>query len=417
LPRRAQIAVLTLAVIFLSAPPFSFSGTGKSEGTASSKVRSATGAGKAARVRQDPLAGVDLGRMVTVGGGYGETLADGRRVLFTLDPDLQRFADGLLADNDVPAGAAVVLDVATGRVLVMAQHRARAAAPGTPGVALDPSPPAASVFKIVTASALLERGLTVNEEACYHGGSHRLYESNLTDAPGDTLCASIAAALGHSINAVFAKLSDRHLTRGAIQAYAEAFGFNRDIPFDVPVSRSKAEIPDDRLERARAAAGFWHSSMSPLHAAMIAQAVANGGAMQRPFIVDRIEDASGKVLHRGAPRLMGRSIREGTAHNLLGAMVETVERGTARKAFHDGRGRPYLPGVAVSGKTGTLNGSDPFRAYSWFVAAAPAGRPEVAAAVLVVNDPAWRIKATGAAAQILKRYFDKGPASAKADKP
>ncbi|MDD5309709.1 MAG: penicillin-binding transpeptidase domain-containing protein [Deltaproteobacteria bacterium] len=416
MPRRTLFAALALAIISLTAPPFSFSGTGTSVRDATGKAAGRPGA-RTPRARPDPLAGVDLGMMVLANGGYGETLADGRRVFFTLIPDLQRFADDLLADNEVPTGAAVVLDAVTGRVLAMAQHRERPVAHGTPDVALDPSPPVASVFKIVTAAALLERGLTVNEEACYHGGSHRLYASNLADAPGDTLCASMAAALGHSINAVFAKLSDRHLTRGAIQAYAEAFGFNRDIPFDVPVPRSKAEIPDDRLERARAAAGFWHSSMSPLHAAMIAQAVANGGAMQRPFIVDRVEDARGKVLHKGAPRLMGRSIREGTSRNLLGAMVETVESGTARKAFRDGRGRPYLPGVSVSGKTGTLNGSDPFRAYSWFVAAAPAQKPEVAVAVLVVNDSAWRIKAAGAAAQILKRYFEKGAAKGKAEKP
>jgi len=60
----------------------------------------------------------------------------------------------------------------------------------------------------------------------------------------------------------------------------------------------------------------------------------------------------------------------------------------------------------VAGKTGTLTGSSPYRAYSWFVAAAPAERPEIALSVLVVNEPKWRIKSAQAAALILRRYFD-----------
>ena len=64
----------------------------------------------------------------------------------------------------------------------------------------------------------------------------------------------------------------------------------------------------------------------------------------------------------------------------------------------------------MAGKTGTLTGRDPYRAYSWFVGLAPAERPEVAIAVLVVNEPRWRIKSTTAAALILQRYFSLHPA-------
>ena len=87
-------------------------------------------------------------------------------------------------------------------------------------------------------------------------------------------------------------------------------------------------------------------------------------------------------------------------------MKTTVKRGTARKSFKDGRGVPYVPGVEVTGKTGTLNGSKPYRAYTWFVGAAPADKPEVVVAALIINSPKWRIKASQAAAMVFQKYFE-----------
>ena len=77
----------------------------------------------------------------------------------------------------------------------------------------------------------------------------------------------------------------------------------------------------------------------------------------------------------------------------------------ARRAFHRRTG-PVLPGIEVDGKTGTLTRNRPHRSYSWFVGMAPADRPEVAIAVLVINEPKWWIKSTDAAAELLRKYFD-----------
>jgi cell division protein FtsI/penicillin-binding protein 2 len=355
----------------------------------------------------DPLAGISPGAMRLEDGRYRQHLEDGRIATFTVDPALQGFADGLLARNDVPAGAAVVLHSRTGRVLAFSTRRRDEAPDGIP-VALDPAPPAASLFKIVTTAALLERGgLPADAETCYHGGSRSLREHHLEDSPeADSACVSLAGALGRSTNAVFAKLSDRHLGRADLEEFARRFGFNRPLPFDVPLAQSPAEIPEDRLERARAAAGFWHTHLSPLHAAMISQAVAQGGAMLRPYLVESVSDAEGRTLHEAEPAYVGRVASKETAASLLEAMTQTVERGTAREAFRDDAGRPLLPGIRVAGKTGTLHGHDPFRAYSWFVGVAPVERPEVAIAVLIVNEPKWRIKSAPTAALILKKYFE-----------
>jgi cell division protein FtsI/penicillin-binding protein 2 len=356
----------------------------------------------------EPLAGVSLAAMRFDGEAYRQAFEDGRVATFTVVPELQRHADRLFARNQVPAGAAVILNSRTGRVLTLSQHRERRWAADSPAVALDPSPPAASLFKIVTAAALLEQGdVELGTRTCYHGGGQRLMEHNLVDSKrDDTACASLGAAFGRSINAIFAKLSDRRLAPGVLGRYAERFGFNRELPFDVALPSSTAEIPTDRLERARTAAGFWHTHLSPLHAAMIAQSVAQRGAMLRPYVVDRITDSDGRTIHEGSPRYLGHAVGKETAGELLEAMAQTVKRGTARKAFRDRRGVPLVPGVEIGGKTGTLHGHKPFRAYSWFVGVAPLERPEVAIAVLVVNEPKWRIKSAGTAAELLRKYFE-----------
>ncbi len=356
----------------------------------------------------DPLKGIDVAKMERSNGRYSQTLDDGRKATFTVEPTLQRFADDMFDSYRVPAGAAVILNSRTGRVLALSQRRGSARYAEIPAVALDPSPPAASLFKIVTAAALLEKGnVETGTKTCYRGGSSRLLLEHLEDAPrAKSACASLGTALGRSINAIFAKLADRRLERGILSEYAKRFGFNRPLPFDVPIKESIADIPKDRLERARTAAGFWHTHLSPLHAAMMVQSLAQKGAMLRPYVVEKVSGEDGALLHEAKPKYLRHTVDEKTAKALVRAMTSTVRRGTARKAFRDRRGVPYLPNVEVSGKTGTLMGKKPYRAYTWFAGTAPADHPEVAIAVLVVNEPKWRIKASSAAAQLLKKYFE-----------
>ncbi len=356
----------------------------------------------------DPLEGVSLTKMKLVDGRYREVLEDGRVVTFTVDPELQAYAEKVFEQYKVPAGAAVIMNSRTGRVLAMAQRRATLNFSPTDDVALDPTPPAASLFKIVTTAALLEQTeVSPKTKTCYWGGGSRLRMENLQDPPaGKGACVSLEAAFGRSVNSVYAILSDRRLKKGVIEQYAKKFYFNQQIPFDVPFEKSTADIPTERLERARTAAGFWHTHLSPLHAASIVQSIAQKGAMLRPYIVEKVESKDGALLHEASTKYLGHVVKKETALAMMNVMTYTVSRGTARKAFKDGRGVPYLPIVSVAGKTGTLNGKNPYRAYTWFAGAAPADNPEVSIAVLVVNDPKWRIKAPGAAALLLKKYFE-----------
>jgi penicillin-binding protein A len=86
-----------------------------------------------------------------------------------------------------------------------------------------------------------------------------------------------------------------------------------------------------------------------------------------------------------------------------------VTEGTSFHAFHDAHGTPFLPNLSVAGKTGTLTDDHAHRFYTWFTGFAPShpvqGVRPVAVAVLVVNGPAWRVKANVVAREVLQAYF------------
>lgn len=355
-----------------------------------------------------PLQGFSPLSHVVRGGHHVARLSGGRRVELTLDADLQAHVENILARYEVPEGALFAVEPSTGRVLAYVSHH-QTGSHGGKDLVLDASPPAASVFKLVTAAALLDTGVGPSRKTCYSGGSSGIEQHHLSNAalPGQR-CTSFADALGLSANAVFAKLAVRHLQPKTLERYANAFGFGHALPFDVPTTRSRFDIPDERLEFARTAAGFWHSRLSPFHGALLAATVANLGMMPKVSMVDRVVGPSGQALQRFAPEGFRQVIPAATARRLTQMMTTTVESGTARGAFFDERGNAFLPGIEVAAKTGSLSDAQPYRAYSWWVGFAPADNPKIALAALVVNSPKWRIKSSYLAREALRKYLIEG---------
>jgi cell division protein FtsI/penicillin-binding protein 2 len=351
--------------------------------------------------------GLDLMRLDVRPQRVMAPLKGGRTAELTLDPIVQRAAVAVMKRYRVPEAGAVVLDVKSGEVLAYASHVSE-------GKRFDVNaraePPAASVFKVVTGAALVEKaGLSASTEQCYHGGKSRILADELRDDPRrDKWCATLAMAMGRSINVVFGRLAQKHLTPEDLTAMAGAFGFGSPVPFPVQNEVSKIELPQEPLEFARASAGFWHTSLSPLAAASMAQTVANGGVTLKPRIVRAIYKASKKVWESDdSPLVLRRAIRPATAKEVTAMMVQTVANGSGHASFHDAQGRPFLPGIEVAGKTGTLTRYKTDRHYTWFVGFAPADKPEIAVAALVVNNPSWRIKGPMLAREILRAYFAK----------
>ncbi len=357
-------------------------------------------------VTPPPLYQIDLAKIDVRGDVATAPAHEGRTAELTVVPKYQRAANRLLRDGAVAEGAIVMTDVKTGRVLVWANYSEEAP---LRDIAREAFAPTASVFKIVTGSALVENGLGPGTRECYRGGKSRIEDNDLVRDPDrDKWCASLAEAMGRSLNVVFARLAMDNLEKEELDSAATRFGWGREIPFDVPIEKSRLELPDEPNELARTAAGFWHSTMSPFQGANLATTIANKGEMIQLSIVDKVRDDAGDIYRGSSERhVLGRSVEEKTARAVTAMMESTVEGGTSFQTFHDRSGRPYLPDTKVAGKTGTLEGKGYL--FTWWVGFAPSDAPEVALSVLVANRGDWRVKGTQVASDMLRVYFaDKG---------
>ncbi len=345
---------------------------------------------------------IDLDRAVLEKGRYLVDLDHGRRAVLTLDPTIQAAADHALKRAKAPQGAIVVL-APDGRILALAGRRDRGKKRDF-DLAMSVWAPAASVFKIVTASALVAGGLSPDQKVCYHGGLRSVDASNLKDSPRrDNRCGDLGYGLAKSQNALIAKLAHRHLDPSKLRHYAHLFGFDSAPEFALDAEACRSDIPDQPLPFARVSAGFWHTELSPLGGALLANTIASRGLSVTPRIVAAVIDANGHE-QPIAPVPAHRVVSAEVAGAVTKAMVGTTERGTAYKGFHDRRGRKFLSDVAVAGKTGTLSRNKPsYLQYSWFVGFAPASDPEVTIAVLLGNSELWYLKAHTAARMVLQK--------------
>jgi cell division protein FtsI/penicillin-binding protein 2 len=328
----------------------------------------------------------------------------GRVAHLTLNADLQRVTQRVLREYALPEAAVVVLDLSDGKVLVWGSHVEHGP---LRDLCVESTAPAASVFKIVTAAALVETaGVPPDIRQCYSGGESRITSLDLVDDPKrDRWCATLGEAMGHSVNTVFARLAVKNLTPPTLTSMAQAFGFGEAQIFDVPVAVSDVRIPEDKLGFARTAAGFWNTTLSPLEGAMIASTVANRGETLRPVLVESVTDASGTIYEAPKRAVLRRTIRPETAAALTSMMETTTSNGTSHRAFRDLEGRSFLPNISVAGKTGSLIRAETQQFYTWFVGFAPSRSPEIAISVLAVNTPTWRAKANVIARDVLRAYF------------
>ena len=281
----------------------------------------------------------------------------------------------LLADYQVPEGAIVVMDPKTGEIIAAAGYRRG----NDRHVALEPNYLAASTFKVITASALLDRGLPMHKPICYHGGRRDVSLRQLEDNPRwDKACADLSRALAFSLNVPMAKWTHRLLSQMQLSARARRFGFSAPYSADARRCYGRADIPAGGLALAETGAGFGEVRMSAWHGALIASIVAQRGML--PLIV-----SGGKET---------RVLPSAATEKLAQAMAQTVNAGTAFRSFRERR-RYALKQYRAAGKTGTLTEGlgENWRETTWFIGFAPVDKPRVAVAAVIVNDPKWRIRA------------------------
>ncbi|MGH2652489.1 MAG: penicillin-binding transpeptidase domain-containing protein, partial [Actinomycetota bacterium] len=202
---------------------------------------------------------------------------------------------------------------------------------------------------------------------------------------------SLADALRISCNVTFGEIG---LELGAERLVEQArrFGFGEEIPSDIPFAEGGIPDPETFLDRlpaiAFSAIGQQDVQTNPLHMALVAGSIGNGGVMMTPKIVREVRDPSGRVIQGLEPEPFRRVMEEENAAALTAMMQGVVSAGTGTAA--------QIPGVSVAGKTGTAQNpnGDP---HAWFVSFAPAEAPLIAVAVVVLNGGDLGSEATGGA--------------------
>jgi penicillin-binding protein A len=330
---------------------------------------------------------------------YEAPMRDGRRAILTLDPDLQKLAEKLLDESRAPRGAIVAM-TPDGKILAFAGRRTEANKGGKQGtfdyrLATDVWAPAASIFKLVTASALLTNGYKPEDKVCYHGGVRSVMESNLSDSKLDGNCETLSYGVAHSNNAILGKLAFQKLEPTLLDHTARDLGWTNLVTspsLGVKATCGELDLPKDKdLEFAKAAAGFKGSKLSVLGGALLSATFAAGGKQPVPRIIESI---NGKPFVGAKPK---RVLPENVANTVASMMQETCNSGSAAKTF---RGRA----ASVAGKTGTLTTNTPFyMEHSWFVGFAPTDKPEIVVSVLLGNPESWYLRGHEAAKRMIDR--------------
>ena len=305
----------------------------------------------------------------------------GARVQSTIDTRLQDAAVTALAGR---FGGIAALDPRSGAVRALA------------GVAFSAPQPPGSTFKIVTTTAALEAGLVKLTDRFPVQSNALIDGVELENANGELCGGTFEEAFAHSCNSVFGPLGVKVGAKRLVQA-AERFGWNE--PTTLPGARPST-LPGSGqivtpLEVGSTAIGQFRVLATPLQLASVAQTVANDGVRVVPTV--KVGDRGRRV----------RVTSRGVTAQLERLMVAVVERGTGSAAA--------IPGVQVAGKTGTAEledtrgpdgetkESDPSNTDAWFTAYAPAARPSVAVAVLLVRNGAGGATAAPAARVVLAR--------------
>jgi peptidoglycan glycosyltransferase len=372
----------------------------------------------------------------------------GGTIVTTIVPELQQIAEQALAEAlpENGSGAVVALNPQTGDVLSMVSIPT-----------FDPNPlsaqdpelirktwdqdnddpsrplvnravgelyPPGSTFKLITASAALEHGATLDttypnpHELDLPLTSETIENFGGSSCPGSST-TTLLTAFTNSCNVIFGEIG-LQLGPERLAEQARAFGFcatnppdqtgclEPTVPFSVPFQSGRFPVPEYFQGRdpavAISAIGQDNDLANPMQMALVGAAIANEGVEMAPRLVTEVRDAKGRLVKRFQPSIFGRPISPSTASTMTHMMENVVNVGTGQDADSSC--------VQVAGKTGTAQHGEGVAPHAWFVSFAPADNPQIVVAVVVLDGGSLGSEATGGhvaapiAKQIIEAYVE-----------
>lgn len=313
---------------------------------------------------------------------YGDDLT------LSLDNNLQSLAQNLLGSRK---GAVVALNPKTGAVLALYSNPGfdpnnieqiwpQVSKQGTDSPLLNRAIqglyPPGSTMKLITGTLALKNDPGLINKTFASNGTITIDGFTLRDhaAYGQI---SFNDALRVSSNVVFAQLG-LDLGKNKFYQGATDFGFNREIPFDIPISQSTLTKPDrmSKTMLGSSAIGQGEVEATPMEMALVASAIANNGNIMAPYLVSEVKAHNGSLVKKTVPRKLFSPASPENTRVMKDAMVSVVESGTGTIA--------KIPGIKVAGKTGTAENPHG-DSHAWFLGFAPADDPQIVVAVIVEN--------------------------------
>lgn len=324
----------------------------------------------------------------------------GASLELTIDPKAQQAADKALGNQK---GAVVALDPTSGAILAMVSHpqydpnllsshnttkvtdawkqlNADKDRPMVNRAIAGNLYPPGSTFKLVTSAAALSSGKFNPDSQVPGPASLHLPQTTVTlptddHAPcGPGGKTSLTHALEISCNTAFGWLG-MQLGAEQLRSQAAKFGFGDQLQIPMRVTPSTFPAQLNQPQLAQSAIGQYDVRVTPLQVAMLSAAIANHGAVMKPYLVQTVRASDLSVIEQASPVELSKAVSPAVASQLTGMMEKVVQSGTGTPA--------QVAGVSVAGKTGTAQHGVGQPPHAWFTAFAPAQQPKVAVAVVV----------------------------------
>lgn len=325
-----------------------------------------------------------------------ETKSQGDNVVSTLNLGLQQVAAKALGDRN---GAVIAMEPSTGRILAMVSNptydpntvvedwSALTAESNTGGNLVNRATqglyPPGSTFKIVMALEYMRehpgdwQNFQFDCDGEYVDPENKKYVVHCFD--GEVHGAeTLETAFANSCNSAFAKIGTE-INKTKLRELAEALMFNQDLPIAISSSKSRFNVDSssDTWTMMQSAIGQGTTMMSPLHNLLITAAIANGGVLKEPVMLDRVESVDGKTIQTFGDGAEQKLMSAEEASTIGGFMRKVVTVGTASKLRTDA--------YAAAGKTGSAEYTEggKTKTDAWFTGFAPYDHPEIAVCVVV----------------------------------
>ncbi|MDY6065736.1 MAG: penicillin-binding protein 2 [Finegoldia sp.] len=334
----------------------------------------------------------------------------GNDMVLTTNTNLQRLAYNLL---DGRKGSVVMLNPKTGEIYVIASSPSynpntlednwKELSTGEDAALLNRATQGmytpGSVFKIITSVAVLENPDLVDEYVEDNSGTITFNNYTISNNDGAAFGSTdLRSALIHSSNVYFANQAVK-IGSEKLSEVANRFMIDKKIPFDIPVATSIDGYTKTKSNADIATTSFGQGEtlVTPLNMAMAIGAIANGGNMMRPYMVDRLVDIDGNIFKKAKPEVLSQVTSEENANILKEYLMDTANNYSTLN----------VNSMTVMGKSGTAEIKDKTSTHAWFVAAAPVEDPQFAVAVILEDSNTYGFEtAAPIAAELLDAAVD-----------